>query len=152
MAHLYFLAVALGFPLVMYAFNAGPDDGWAAPGILAAIAAGLVLLAAFTLVEVRTPEPMLDLRILANPLFRAANLQTVAGSAGFIGILFLVPLFLQNGLGFSALHSGLSTFPEALGGMAGIQISSRLYRRVGFRTVGEERHLGPILRMECPLI
>ena len=128
-----FVLAGLGFPLVMYAFNAGPDDGWAAPGILAAIAAGLVLLAAFTLVEVRTPEPMLDLRILANPLFRAANLQTVAGSAGFIGILFLVPLFLQNGLGFSALHSGLSTFPEALGGMVGIQISSRLYRRTGPR-------------------
>jgi predicted MFS family arabinose efflux permease len=44
-----------------------------------------------------------------------------------------VPLFLQNGLGYSALHSGLSTFPEALGGIAGIQISSRLYRRVGPR-------------------
>jgi EmrB/QacA subfamily drug resistance transporter len=128
-----FALAALGFPLVMYAFNAGPGDGWAAPGILAAIVAGLVLLTAFTLVEVRTPEPMLDLRILANRLFRAASLQTVAGSAGFIGVLFLVPLFLQNGLGFSALHSGLSTFPEALGGMTGIQISSRLYRRVGPR-------------------
>jgi EmrB/QacA subfamily drug resistance transporter len=128
-----FVLAAVGFPLVMYAFNAGPGDGWAAPGILAAIVAGLVLLTAFALVEVRTPEPMLDVRILANPLFRAASLQTVAASAGFIGVLFLVPLFLQNGLGFSALHSGLSTFPEALGGMVGIQISSRLYRRVGPR-------------------
>ncbi len=76
---------------------------------------------------------MLHLRILGNRLFRTANLQSVAGSAGFMGILFLVSLFLQNGLGFSALHSGLSTFPEALGGMAGIQIASRLYRRVGPR-------------------
>jgi hypothetical protein len=88
--------------------------------------AGLALLTVFALVEVRTPEPMLDLRILGNRLFRAANLQSAAGSAGFMGTLFLVPIFLQNGLGFSALHSGLSTFPEALGGMTGIQTAGRL--------------------------
>jgi MFS family permease len=48
-------------------------------------------------------------------------------------MLFLVPLFLQNGLGMDALHSGLNTFPEALGGMVGTQVASRLYRRVGPR-------------------
>src|ERR1017187_244044 len=128
-----FLLAGAGFPLVMYALNAGPGDGWAAPAIVTAFVAGIALLTAFTLVEVRAAEPMLDLRILGNRLFRAANLQSAAGSAGFMGTLFLVPLFLQNGLGFSALHSGLATFPEALGGMAGIQISSRLYRRGGAR-------------------
>jgi MFS family permease len=44
-----------------------------------------------------------------------------------------VPLFLQDGLGFSAVHSGLSTFPEALGGMIGVQVTSRLYKRIGPR-------------------
>jgi hypothetical protein len=47
------------------------------------------------------------------------------------GSLFLVPLLLQNGLGFSAVHSGLSVFTEALGGMTGVQLTSRLYKRVG---------------------
>ena len=45
----------------------------------------------------------------------------------------LVPLLLQNGLGFSALHSGLSVFSEALGGMTGTQVASRIYKRVGPR-------------------
>jgi EmrB/QacA subfamily drug resistance transporter len=128
-----FVLAALGFPLVMYALNVGPDDGWASPVILAEIVAGLALLAVFTRAELRAARPMLQLRILANRLYRPASLQCAAGSAGFIGTLFLVPLFLQNGLGYSALHSGLSTFPEALGGMVGIQISSRLYRRTGPR-------------------
>ena len=44
-----------------------------------------------------------------------------------------MPLLLQNGLGFSAVHSGLSTFTEALGGMIGVQVTSRLYKRVGPR-------------------
>jgi EmrB/QacA subfamily drug resistance transporter len=128
-----FVLAAVGFPLVMYALNAGADAGWASPGILAAIVAGLALLTVFTVVELRTAEPLLHLRILANRMFRVANAQSAAGSAGFIGVLFLVPIFLQNGLGFSPLHSGLSTFPEALGGMVGIQVSGRLYRRTGPR-------------------
>jgi EmrB/QacA subfamily drug resistance transporter len=128
-----FVLAALGFPLVMYALNVGPGDGWASPVIGAEIVAGLALLAVFTRTELRAAKPMLQLRILANRLYRPASLQCAAGSAGFMGTLFLVPLFLQNGLGYSALHSGLSTFPEALGGMAGIQISSRLYRRTGPR-------------------
>ena len=74
--------------------------------------------------ELRAPEPMLQLRILGDRLFRAASLQSAVGSAGFVGTLFLVPLFLQNGLAYSALHSGLPTFPEALGAMIGIQASA----------------------------
>ena len=55
-------------------------------------------------------------------------------SASFLGFLFVVPLFLQEGLGLNALQSGLSTFPEALGAMAGSQIASRLlYARIGPR-------------------
>ena len=139
--------VGVGFPLVMYALNAGPGDGWASPGILGAVLAGLALLAAFARVELRTAEPLLDLRILGNRMFRTASLQSAAGSAGFIGTLFLVPLFLQNGLGFSALHSGLSTFPEAVGGMTGIQISSRLYRRTGPRRLMMAGLLGAAVPM-----
>lgn len=139
--------VGVGFPLVIYALNAGPGHGWASPGILTAVLAGLALLAAFIRVELRTAEPLLDLRILGNRLFRTASLQSAVGSAGFIGTLFLVPLFLQNGLGFSALHSGLSTFPEAIGGMTGIQIASRLYRRTGPRRLMMAGLLGAAVPM-----
>ena len=141
------ILVGVGFPLVMYALSVGPGDGWASPGILAAVLVGPALLAAFTWVELHTAEPMLHLRILGNRMFRTASLQSAAGSAGFIGTLFLVPLFLQNGLGFSALHSGLSTFPEAVGGMTGIQISSRLYRRTGPRRLMMAGLLGAAVAM-----
>jgi MFS family permease len=84
-------------------------------------------------VELRVAEPMLRLRIYADRLFRTTNLQLSFATAGFIGTLFLVPLLLQNGLGFTAVHSGLSTFPEAIGGMTGVQVTTRLYKRVGPR-------------------
>ena len=128
-----FLLAAAGFPLFMYALSTGPTAGWGSPSVLATGILGAALLAAFVVTELRTADPMLELRIFGNRLFRTTNLHLAAASAGFNGTLFLVPLFLQTGLGFSALHSGLSTFTEALGGMVGIQITTRLYKRVGPR-------------------
>jgi EmrB/QacA subfamily drug resistance transporter len=128
-----FVLVGTGFPLAMYALANGPDAGWGAPRIYLSAAAAVVLLTAFVLVELRTSAPLLQLRLMANRAYRVANVVTVVGGAGFLGVLFLAPLFLQNGLGFTALHSGLSTFTEAIGGIAGIQVSSRLFRRVGPR-------------------
>jgi EmrB/QacA subfamily drug resistance transporter len=128
-----FLLAGTGFPLFMFALSTGATSGWGAASVLATGVAGLVLLALFVLVELRVAAPMLRLRIYANRLFRAANLQLTFAGAGFFGTLFLVPLLLQNGLGFSAVHSGLSTFPEAIGGMIGVQVTSRLYKRVGPR-------------------
>jgi predicted MFS family arabinose efflux permease len=95
--------------------------------------AGATLLAVFILVERRAAEPLLRLRLYRDGLFRFTSLQATAASGGFLGTLFLVPLLLQNGLGFSAVHSGLSTFTEALGGMLGVQVTTRLYKRTGPR-------------------
>jgi EmrB/QacA subfamily drug resistance transporter len=128
-----FLLAAIGFPLVMFAQSSGATDGWASPLVLGTGIAGLAALAAFIVTELRAKEPMLQLRIFGNRLFRTTTVQLTFGGAGFFGTLFLVPLLLQSGLGFSALHSGLSTFTEALGGMVGIQVTTRLYRTAGPR-------------------
>lgn len=128
-----FLLAAAGFSLFMYAMTTGASAGWGSPQIMVTSLLGAALLAAFAVVELRTAEPMLQLRIYADRLFRVTNLQLTFAGAGFFGTLFLVPLLLQNGLGFSALHSGLCTFTEAVGGLIGIQITTRLYGKVGPR-------------------
>ena len=128
-----FLLAGIGFPLFMYALSTGATSGWTSLPVLATGVPGVVLLAAFVICELRVAEPMLRLRIYSNRLFRVTTLQLSLAGAGFVGTLFLVPLLLQNGLGFTALHSGLSTFPEAIGGMIGVQVTSRLYKRVGPR-------------------
>jgi EmrB/QacA subfamily drug resistance transporter len=128
-----FVLAATGFPLFMYAISTGASSGWGSPFVLATGLPGVVLLLAFAAVELRSPAPMLQLRIFGDRTFRSTNLQLAFASVGFFGVLFLVPLLLQDGLGFSAIHSGLTTFPEAIGGMTGIQITTRLYKRVGPR-------------------
>jgi EmrB/QacA subfamily drug resistance transporter len=128
-----FVLAAVGFPLVMYALSTGSSSGWGSAVVLGTGLPGLVLLAVFIAVERRIAAPLLLLRLYRDRLFRITSLQLTFASGGFNGTLLLVPLLLQNGLGFSAIHSGLSTFTEAIGGMAGVQLTTRLYKRVGPR-------------------
>ena len=128
-----FLLAGTGLPLVMYALSEGPSHGWTAPDIITTAVVGALVLVAFVQTELRVAEPMVPLRLLSNRLFRTAASVSVLGSAGFLGVLFLVPLFLQQARGASALSSGVTTFPEALGVLCSSQLVTRLYPRVGPR-------------------
>jgi Na+/melibiose symporter-like transporter len=118
----------------MFGISEGPSRGWGTPDIAAAILVGAALLAWLVRVELRTAQPLLQLRLFGNRLFRSASLVLMVAMASFLGVLFVVPLFFQIALGLSALQSGLNTFPEAIGVMVGAQLASRLlYPRVGPR-------------------
>jgi MFS family permease len=66
-------------------------------------------------------------------MFRNANIVLTLTYASFIGVLFLLPLYLQNLRHFTPLVSGLTTFPQALGVVVSSQIVGRLYHQVGPR-------------------
>jgi MFS family permease len=76
---------------------------------------------------------MVQLRLLGNRLFRSTLVVQTFATAGFIGTLYLVPLFLQEARGASPLSSGLTSFPEAIGVVTSSQIVARLYPRIGPR-------------------
>jgi MFS family permease len=87
-------------------------------------------------VELRTAEPMVDLRLFSDRMFRVSNQLVEVTMIAFFGVLYVVPLYYQDGRGLSALASGISTFPEAIGVMIGAQVVSRvLYPRFGPRRV-----------------
>jgi EmrB/QacA subfamily drug resistance transporter len=128
-----FLLAGVGLALTMYALSEGPTHGWTSPVTLGSAIVGLLVLGAFVIVELRISQPMIDLRLLGDRLFRTTNLISFFASAGFLGLLFVGPLFLQEARGVSALTSGLTTFPEALGVLLSTQIVARLYPVVGPR-------------------
>lgn len=130
-----FLLAGAGLASLMYALSEGPARGWSSPLILTLGLVGVVLLTALVLYELRIDEPMIDLRLVGNRLFQATTVVIFVTTAAFLGTLYLVALFFQDGLGLSALASGLSTFPEALGVMIGAQFASRSYARFGPRRV-----------------
>jgi predicted MFS family arabinose efflux permease len=128
-----FLLAGAGFASVMYALSEGASHGWSSPQIWLTAVIGAALLALMVAVELRLREPMLRLRLYTEPLFRSSIVVATLAPAGFLGLLFLYPLFLQDGFGFSPLKTGLLTFPEALGVMLGSQVAGRLYARFGAR-------------------
>ncbi len=128
-----FLLGGFGLALTMYALSEGPSYGWTSPGILSTGIVGVALLMAFVFVELRSTHPILNLRLLSNRSFRTGNLISFFSAAGFLSLLYAGPLFLQEGRGVSALVSGLTTFPEAVGVLISTQIVTRIYPFVGPR-------------------
>jgi len=123
-----------GLGLLMYGVSEGPLKDWSSPIVISTCVAGFLLLVALVVVELRTAHPMMDLRLLSGRLFRSSSGVIFLSSAGFLGTLYLIPLYFQDARGLSALQSGLSTFPEAFGVMIGAQFASRLiYPRLGPR-------------------
>lgn len=109
-----FLLAASGLGLLMYGVSEGPLKGWADTPVLATLVAGAAILTTLVLVELRSDEPMVDLRVYKNRLFRSASGVMILGALAFLGVLFMIALFFQDGLHLSALQSGLNTFPEAV--------------------------------------
>jgi EmrB/QacA subfamily drug resistance transporter len=131
-----FALSGLGLGAVMYGVSEGPVRGWSSAPVLATVATGAVLLAAMIAVELRAANPLIDLRLFRDRLFSATTGVFVLGSIAFLGALYLAALFLQEGLGMSALQAGLTVFPQALGVIAGSQLVTRvLYPRLGPRRI-----------------
>ncbi len=128
-----FLLAGIGLALTMYALSEGASYGWTSAGIISPLILGLIGLTVFVFVELRSTHPILDLRLFSNRVFRTGNLLSFFSTGGFLGLLFVFPLFLQDGRGVSAFVSGLTTFPEAVGVLVGTQIATRLYPNVGPR-------------------
>jgi EmrB/QacA subfamily drug resistance transporter len=129
-----FCLAGIGLGALMYGVSEGPIEGWGSSIVAITIVVGVVLLIAMVVLELRTREPMVDLRLLRDRMFRVSNELVTIAMVGFFGVLYVVPLYFQDGRGLSALASGLSTFPEAIGVMIGAQVVSRvLYARVGPR-------------------
>jgi EmrB/QacA subfamily drug resistance transporter len=128
-----FLLAAAGFGLFLYALSQAATLGWTAPVIDVTAAVGAVLIATLVWVELHADQPMIDFPLLRNRLFGVANLASLFAAGGFLGLLFIAPIWLQTGRGLSALVSGTSTAPEALGVLVSSQIVGRIYPRIGPR-------------------
>ena len=122
-----------GLAVFLYGLAEAGERGFGDPVVLGFGGAGLALLAAFVWVELRTEEPLIDVRLFANRLFALANASQAVAFMGFSATLFLLPLILQLERGLSPFESGLATFPQAIGVMVMAPLLARIYPIVGPR-------------------
>jgi EmrB/QacA subfamily drug resistance transporter len=123
----------LGLSALLYAISEGSVLGWGSPVIIGAGLAGVLLLWLFAREALRRPDPILDLRLLREPLLRATNIVFALTTAVFLASLYLTPIFLQQVMGQSPIQSGTTTFVEVIGVGVGSQTLGRLYPRIGPR-------------------
>lgn len=128
-----FFLSAFGLAGVLYALSKAPEDGWMSSWVVVTGVGGLAFLVSATYVELHKPEPMLALRLYRDRMFRNANMVNSLAYGSFAAFLFLLPQFMQDLLGYSALESGLTTFPQAIGIIVTSQIVGKLYHTVGPR-------------------
>ena len=126
-----FLLSATGLAALLYGLAEAGNRGFEDPRALMFMSSGVALLTAFVFTELRTAQPMLNVRLFTNRLFAANNAVQFVAFAGFSGLLFLLPLFLQAERGLTPLQSGLTTFPMALGVLTWAPFVGRFYPRVG---------------------
>jgi DHA2 family multidrug resistance protein len=113
-----FISVSLFLPVILFALTEGNavtnSEGWKAPYILACFAISIVAFAVFITAEFVAENPMIDLRLLGNYNFGISTLVMFLFGIGMFGSTFLLPLYLQNSLGYTALQSGSVFLPVGI--------------------------------------
>jgi EmrB/QacA subfamily drug resistance transporter len=127
-----------GVALLVYGLSkaATGQDGvshWGDAQVLASLAASVVLLVSFVLIEMRTPRPLLPMRVLADRNRSGAYLIMLCVSTGLFGLFFFLTLFIQTVLGYSAIRSGIAYLPFAVGVVVASGLASQLMPRLGPR-------------------
>ncbi len=107
-------SVTSGLMLLVYAMTRAASDGWGSATTIALLLASAALVSAFVVIELRSRYPLLPLRI-----FRSRNLSAANGAMAIVGGVafsefFLLSLYLQNVLHYSAVESGLAFLAFAL--------------------------------------
>lgn len=142
--------MALGLAALQIVLDKGQEDDWlSSPFITKAIIIAVVGLVAFVIWELRTKEPIVNLRVLGNRNFAVGVVLITAMGVVLYGTIALLPLFLQTLMGYPALQSGLAVSPRGIGAVVSMIVVGRLVGRIdgrylvmfGFVVVGYSSYL-----------
>ena len=125
------IVLTLSLFALTFALIEGQSYGWASPLILGLFAGAIVGLALFVLTERRQVQPLMQLSLFKNRTYSITNAIALILSFGMLGVFFLLPIFLQAILGYSAIKAGLVMTPLALMVMVAAPLSGTLSDRVG---------------------
>jgi EmrB/QacA subfamily drug resistance transporter len=131
--------MSLGFVFLLVAVSETPTWGWGSPRTLGLIAAGLVVLAGWVWIETRSPEPLVDMRMMRIKGVWTTNVAAFLFGVGMYSTFIIVPQFVQEpvstgyGFGSSVVESGLFLVPTTIFMLLTGQLSGIIDRRLGSR-------------------
>ncbi|WP_433802756.1 DHA2 family efflux MFS transporter permease subunit [Actinomycetospora sp. CA-084318] len=128
-----FAAVAVGLFSLLLALHEGPKWGWTSYPTLILLTVGVLALALFVVIELEVDEPLLDLRVFTHWPFTNSLLLIAIISMGLFGVLFYIPVFLQQYQGLGAFETGLLLLPQALVMAFVMPAAGFIYDKIGAR-------------------
>jgi predicted MFS family arabinose efflux permease len=123
-------SVTAALSLLVYAVVDANAAGWGSARTVALLAVSAMLLAAFAVVERRTPAPILPLRFFRVGVVLGSNVASALFGAALFGMFFVVTLYLQRALGYSPLHAGLAWLALSVSALIASGTGARLVTRV----------------------
>ncbi|MGH3245104.1 MAG: MFS transporter, partial [Trebonia sp.] len=128
-----FLLLTAGLVSFVYGLIRAGENSWSDAVVIACLAAGVALIAAFGVTESRVAHPMFDLSLLRVPTFSGGSIAAFAMNGSLYAMLLYFVIYLQDILGYSALGAGLRLAIISLAGLVTSVLAGRLSARVPVR-------------------
>jgi len=127
--------VSSGLVLLVYGLVGTNEHGWASGRTLGIFAASAALIASFVVIEAKTRQPLLPLRLFANGTLSGANVVGVLLGSSIFSMFFFLSLYMQEVLGYSALRTGFAYLLVSITIIVSAAVSQMLVTRIGPRRV-----------------
>jgi len=129
------VTVTGGFFLLVYGFTLAGTDGWGAPLTLGLLAGAAAALCAFVVIELRSTQPLLPMRVVLDRNRGGSYLASLLVGSALLGTFLFLTYFLQETLGYSVLKTGFAFLPFSAGIIIGAGLATRLLPRIGPRAL-----------------
>lgn len=123
----------IGFGLILYGFSNAGSHGWDDKVVIVSIIVGIVTIAIFCLRQIKSSDPLLNLSVFQNKVFTLTSIINMIVTMMMYADMILLPIYLQNGRGFTALDAGLLLLPGALVNAFMSPVTGKMYDRFGAR-------------------
>lgn len=124
-----------GLTALVLALMEASNWGWGSARTLVLLGAGVVLLAAFVMIELRARAPLVELRLFATPNFRGDTIVLFFAQFSLISLTIFGAIYTQDMLGFSPTEAGLGMLPITLPLLVAAPLAGRIYDRAGPRGI-----------------
>ncbi|MBU5214827.1 DHA2 family efflux MFS transporter permease subunit [Heyndrickxia oleronia] len=121
----------IGFGLVLYGFSKAGSNGWGDALVLTTIIVGIIVLVLFTIRQLRSSDPFLNVLVFRNKTFTMTSLINIIVTMMLYADMILLPIYLQDGRGFTAFDAGLLLLPGAIVNAFLSPVTGKLYDRYG---------------------
>ncbi|PFO82056.1 MULTISPECIES: DHA2 family efflux MFS transporter permease subunit [Bacillus cereus group] len=121
----------IGFGCILFGFSSAGSKGWAHPVVITTIIIGIIATILFCLRQIKSKDPLLNLSVFKYKIFTLTSVINILITMIMYADLILLPIYLQNGRGFTAFESGLLLLPGAVINAFLSPITGKLYDKYG---------------------